>query len=407
MIDVLTAESTLCRLFHTVKTSLEVVANAGESRRSYRVESVARACDILATFASASEVLDLKDVTARSRLNKVTVFRILGTLVEKKLVDRVGPRGYRTRLQPVVEKRYRIGYAMQSSVVPFTSVVTDSMVEAAYAANVDLFVLNNSYSPAVALRNADRFVAEGVNLVIESQISTKVAAQLTSKFSAAGVPLIAIDVPHPGAIYFGADNYKAGKIGGQCLGQWVAKHWEGAVDQIVFAEVDASGHVLDARLTGMYDGILKLLPECRHAPVFHYGTKGHFENALDVFRRHIRLHGARRIVVGAVNDPTALGALQAFREFGGEENCAVAGQGACLEAREEMRRRDTRFICSVAYFPETYGNRVIHLALDILNGRRVPPAVFTNHELVTPFNVDKIYPNDMLLKTGLTAALRC
>jgi ribose transport system substrate-binding protein len=60
----------------------------------------------------------------------------------------------------------------------------------------------------------------------------------------------------------------------------------------------------------------------------------------------------------------------------------------------------------VAYFPETYGNRVVRLALDVLHGRRVPPAVFTDHELVTPFNVDKIYPNDMLLKSGLTAALR-
>jgi ribose transport system substrate-binding protein len=106
-----------------------------------------------------------------------------------------------------------------------------------------------------------------------------------------------------------------------------------------------------------------------------------------------------------VNDPTALGALQAFREFGAEDNCAVAGQGACLEAREEMRRRETRFICSVAYFPESYGTRVIRLALDILNGRRVPPAVFIDHELVTPFNVDKIYPNDTLLRTGLSAFL--
>jgi ribose transport system substrate-binding protein len=44
--------------------------------------------------------------------------------------------------------------------------------------------------------------------------------------------------------------------------------------------------------------------------------------------------------------------------------------------------------------------------LDILNGRRVPQAVFTDHELVTPLNVDKIYPNDMLLKAGLTASLR-
>jgi ribose transport system substrate-binding protein len=303
-------------------------------------------------------------------------------------------------------KRYRIGYASQSSIVPFTSVVTDSMVEAAYAANVDLLVLNNCYSPTAALRNADRFVTEGVDLVIESQIATKVAAQLTNKFSNADVPFIAIDIPHPGATYFGADNYKAGRIAGQCLGQWASKNWDGAVDQIVFSEYDASGHALDTRLTGMYDGILKVLPECRHVPVFHYGTKAHFENTLDTFRRHIRLHAARRILVGAVNDPSALGALQAFREFGSEDNCAVAGQGACLEAREEMRRRETRLICSVAYFPETYGTRVIRLALDILNGRRVPQAVFTDHELVTPSNVDEIYPKDMLLKTGLSASLR-
>lgn len=389
-----------------MKTTLDPVAKESEGRRSYRVEAVARACDILAAFRSGTDVLHLKVVAERTGLNKVTVFRILGTLVEKNLVDRVGPRGYRSRLQPVFEMRYRIGYASQSSVVPFTSVVTDSLVEATYAANVDLFVLNNSYSPTMALRNADRFVAEGVNLVIESQISTKIAAHLTNKFAVAGIPFIALDVPHPGAHYFGADNYKAGKIAGQCLGQWASKHWDDGVDQIVFAEVDASGHALDARLTGMYDGILKIVPECRHASVFHLNTKGHFENALDAFRRHIRLRAARRILVGAVNDPTALGTLQAFREFGAEDNCAVAGQGACLEAREEMRRRETRFICSVAYFPETYGNRVIRLALDILNGRRVPPAVFTDHELVTPFNVDKIYPNDTLLRTGLSASLR-
>lgn len=389
-----------------MKTTTKKIAQQNDAPRSYRVEAVARACDILAAFKSPSEVLDLKVITERSQLNKVTAFRILRTLVEKNLIDRVGPRGYRSRLQPVLEKRYRIGYASQSSIVPFTSVVTDSMVEAAYAANVDLLVLNNSYSPTTALRNADRFVSEGVNLVIESQISTKVAAQVANKFSNAGLPFIAIDIPHPGATYFGADNYKAGRIAGHCMGQWASKHWGGTVDQIVFSEYDASGHSLDARLTGMYDGILKVLPECRHVPVFHYGTKGHFENTLDTFRRHIRLHAARRILVGAVNDPSALGALQAFREFGSEENCAVAGQGAVLEAREEMRRRETRFICSVAYFPETYGPRVVRLALDILNGRRVPQAVFTDHELVTPLNVDKIYPNDMLLKAGLTASLR-
>jgi ribose transport system substrate-binding protein len=40
------------------------------------------------------------------------------------------------------------------------------------------------------------------------------------------------------------------------------------------------------------------------------------------------------------------------------------------------------------------------VALDILNRRAVPPAVFAKHQLVTPDNVDHIYPNDRLLQTA-------
>ena len=106
----------------------------------------------------------------------------------------------------MLAKRYRVGYVWQSSLVPFTSAVADNLIDAAYAGDVDLLVLNNSDSATTALRNADRFVAEGVNLVIESQIATKIAPQLARKLSDAKIPFIAIDVPPPGAIYFGADN---------------------------------------------------------------------------------------------------------------------------------------------------------------------------------------------------------
>jgi len=67
------------------------VKRGNDTRRSYRVEAVARACEILGAFTSASDVLELKAITARSHLNKVTVFRILGTLVEMGFVERVEP----------------------------------------------------------------------------------------------------------------------------------------------------------------------------------------------------------------------------------------------------------------------------------------------------------------------------
>jgi ribose transport system substrate-binding protein len=64
------------------------------------------------------------------------------------------------------------------------------------------------------------------------------------------------------------------------------------------------------------------------------------------------LHGR---TVGAINDPSALGALRAFEEAGRTRNCAVMGQNASPEGRAEMRQKHTQMIGSVAYFPERYG----------------------------------------------------
>jgi ribose transport system substrate-binding protein len=115
-------------------------------------------------------------------------------------------------------------------------------------------------------------------------------------------------------------------------------------------------------------------------------------------RKHLRRKRPERALVGAVNDSTALAALHAFREAGLERACAIAGQDGSLAAREEMRRSSSRLVCSVAYFPETYGTRIIQLALEILRHKPVAPAVFVQHELITPENVDKIYPNDSWMK---------
>jgi ribose transport system substrate-binding protein len=88
--------------------------------------------------------------------------------------------------------------------------------------------------------------------------------------------------------------------------------------------------------------------------------------------------------------------LRAFQEAGRAENCAVMGQNASPEGRAELREPKTRFVGSVAFFPERYGENLIRVSLDILNQRPVPPAVFVEHKLVTPGTVDHYYPNDRL-----------
>ena len=376
----------------------------GPDRRSYTIRSVARAAITLRAFSSPSEVLTLRTVVERTQLDKGTVFRLLETLVETGLLVRAGKQGYRSSLQLLRTKRFRLGYASQSNLLPFTGIVTESLLSAASRAEIDLVVLNNQFSPRVALENAKRFVEEKVDLVIDSQINVNIASQIGATFLEAGIPFIAVDIPHPGSFYFGADNYRAGRIAGRHLARWALTKWHGNVEQIIYLGVDAAGPLLNIRLTGMSDGLNENMPESRNVPACHYDTKGgQFDATLDTVRKHLRRRKAKRVLVGAVNDSTALAALQAFREIGLEQECAIVGQDANVEARQEMRRPSTRLIGSVAYFPETYGSQLIKLAIEILEKKRVPPAVFTQHELVTPENVDKIYPNDAWMHTGANA----
>ena len=151
-------------------------------------------------------------------------------------------------------------------------------------------------------------------------------------------------------------------------------------------------------------GLLAGIQETAHVPgscrVVQLDGDGQFQASLKRIRKHLRESNAKRILVGAANDPSALGALRALEEAGRASECAIVGQNAEPEARAELRAPRTRLIGSVAYFPEKYGDGLIHLALEILARKPVPPAVFTKHQLITPANVDHFYPNDSLLGVG-------
>ena len=76
---------------------------------------------------------------------------------------------------------------------------------------------------------------------------------------------------------------------------------------------------------------------------------------MEKLRRHLRESSARHVLVGAANDPSALGAVRAFQEAGRVATCAIVGQNAEPDARAELREERTPFIGSVAFFPERYG----------------------------------------------------
>src|SRR6187401_3411354 len=373
-------------------------------RDPYLVKAVMHAAQLLSAFRSSGEALPLREVAQRSGLPKSMTFRLLYTLERCGILEKVGENLYRSPLRPFKQRRFRFGYAAQGTDYQFSKEVSTGLQRAAAAQGIELICVDNRYNAKIAQRNADVLVREKVDLVIEFQTDEHVAPIVAAKYREAGIPLIAIEVPHPGATYFGANNYEAGLIGGRYLGKWAKQHWQSHVDEIAMIALQRAGSLPKMRLTGMLVGMKEVYPLLENCRVTYLDGDGKLGESFEAMRRHLRVTKSRRLLVGAINDPSALGALRAFQEAGRAESCAVMGQNASPEGRDELRQMDTRLIGSVAYFPEKYGPAILGVALDILHHRPVPPAVFAKHELVTPENVNHVYPNDdlMLVAPGAT-----
>jgi ribose transport system substrate-binding protein len=367
-------------------------------RDPYLVKSVVHSSRLLSVFHSSGEALPLREIEARSGLPKTMVFRLLYTLQKCGMVEKIGENLYRSCIRPLRQKLFKLGYAAQGTENQFSKEVSIGLERAAAAEGIALISLDNRYNPRIAKRNAEKLVREKVDLVIEFQTDENVAAIVASKYRAAGIPLIAIEIPHPGAVFFGANNYEAGLIGGRYLGRWVKQHWQEEVSEIIMLALPRAGNLPRMRLTGMLFGLKEVLPQLENCPVKNLDGDGVLGTSFNIVRKHLRSSRGLRFLVGAINDPSAVGALRAFQEAGRAESCAIMGQNASPEGRAEMREPGTRLIGSVGYFPEKYGVEIVRLALDILNHRPVPPAVFVKHQLVTPENVNHFYPNDGLME---------
>jgi ribose transport system substrate-binding protein len=363
----------------------------------YLVEAVLRACDLMDSFQTEGELLRLQDLVSRTKMNKTTAFRILCTLEKRSLIERVGQHHYRSNIRPLKRKRFRFGYCALTSEIAFSRTITEGLRQAASEERVDLTVLDNHFNSKQALRNVDLLLKENVDLIFEHQGDDNLAPVIAARILEANIPLIAIHIPHPGANYFGPDHYTAGVLGGRYLGRWAKQHWNGQVDEVILLEYPRAGLFARSRLTGTLAGVKEILPDIEDSRVVFLNGQASFSASLDAVRKHLR-RGTRaeRTLISGVDDPSTIGGIRAFEEAGRGEKCLAVGHGGSTEGRAELRRARTPLIATVGYFPEKYGEGLISLALQILNKKSVPPAVFIKHQLITAGNVDHFYQTDAL-----------
>jgi ribose transport system substrate-binding protein len=358
----------------------------------YKLETVARACAILRHFSDVQQSLSLGEVVERTGFERTIVFRILKTLEEEGLLRRPEGRRYFSNFNLTTQNRFRIGYASQTR-DSFSQAVTQGIRWAAGRHQIDLIEVENLYSVKVALRNAQKLVQQKVDLAIEFQVYERIGTQLAALYEQASIPVIAIEIPQPGAVFFGIDNHRVGQLAGKALVKAAQEHWHGEIDELLILDLEIAGSLPHLRVSGAESAVRKSLQGSYQ--ILHLDSRGEMDRSFELVRHHLQFSPKRKTLICGVNDLAVLGALRAFSEVGRSNFCLALGVGAFPEARRELRSPQTRLIGSIATFPERYGDNLIQIALDILHHKQVPPAVYAPIQLITPQNIDKFYPSTL------------
>jgi ribose transport system substrate-binding protein len=350
-------------------------------KRLYLIPILSKALDVIELLEENNAPVSLEDVYQKTRISKTSVYRILKTLVHRGYVAQAQNGQYRLVSRP---RRLRFGFAVQSAEMPFSVAVAQSVTAAAAAAGIELLVLDNQYDAEVAVRNAEEFVAKRVDLVLEFQVEAEAAPRVAHVFKKADIPLVAIDVPHPSATYFGVDNFDCGFEAGSLLAQHAIRKWKGKADLVLGLGFAEAGSFVQSRITGAFYGIRERIPGMPAASFIQLEGRGMrlpSQTAVAAF-----LHGRRkgeRTLVAAATDSSALGVLDAARRAGREADFAIVGQDCILEALQEMRTGKSALIGSISHEVETYGPRLIQLGISLLRGYTVPPYNYVRHKAVT------------------------
>lgn len=351
-------------------------------KRLYLIPILSKALDVLELLEQDHAAVSLEDVYQRTHISKTSVYRILKTFVHRGYVAQAQNGLYRLVSRP---RRLRFGFAAQSAEMPFSVAVANSITMAAAASGVELLVLDNRYDPDIAIQNAEEFVAKRVDLVLEFQVEEHVAPRVAHIFKKADIPLVAIDVPHPNATYFGVDNFEVGFAAGSLLAQYALHQWKGQVDWVLGLGFSEAGSFVQSRILGAFDGIRERLNNIPAEQFVHLEGRGMREPSQIAITNFLNGNGkGEHILVATATDSSALGVLDAARKAGREQDFAIVGQDCIPEALEEMRNGNGALIGSVSHEAESYGPRLIQLGIAMLRGYAVPPYNYVRHRVMTP-----------------------
>lgn len=283
-------------------------------------------------------------------------------------------------------KKYVFGYTMWGGSSPFSQLNKKGLEKVAVDAGIDLITADNEWDPQKNVANAEAFATKNVDAVINSLLDIQFAGAVRAPLDAAGIPLVALDIPVPGSEWVGVDNSRAGFRAGTYLAQCAVARWgdKAKEAQLVIAAFPLVGPNGLLRNMSQEAGVRSVL-DLKDDQVTWLDMKGTADSGFTAMNTLVnKLDPNKPVLIGSFSDEQLAGALRAMQVAGRSDMTIAVGMGG---ERLDAVASDPSFIGTVSFFPEGYADAAIPAALAILAKKKIPGSIFTYSNLINPGNV--------------------
>lgn len=298
------------------------------------------------------------------------------------------------------KKEIIIGFNNGSTTVDFLRQVGESMQRAADKAGVKLLVTESNFDAEKIVPNVDILLNQGAQIIVDFNVNAQVGGSLVDYCAKKKVKVIGIDVAYTGAKgdqawFFGANNQQAGEVAGKGLAKAIKEKWGGQVDALVLFFNSENGDLVKKRLTGMADGMRAdgiTLPDDKVILIDMGGggsdtTLVGNQKMTDWLTAHPNLH---HIAVGTVNTETGQGVFSAVQAAKRDKDVLLATNNNGMQTLAAWELGDNCWLGGTAYYPTKYGDYIIPLCIDIINGKNPDKIQTMQHEFLTRAEIDKV-----------------
>lgn len=275
--------------------------------------------------------------------------------------------------------------------------IRESFVLAARAHPIEMVFYDNQRDDARAMQNAEAAIARKVDLYIQYHRGAATGA-IGEKLKAAGIRVLAVNDPVPGAPLYTVDNLAAGRVAGEALARFALRSWRGQpTAAAVVGNLSATADRVPERGQGVTAALRQRLPAVRVTDV---DTKGNPAQVGPLLGKFLAAHPGGKLLFAATDDATALAVKSAVESAGRVQDTAIVSHGmdrtihGGMNDRKEIdpANRGSIVIGSVAFYLDRLGYEVLPLAMRMLRGETLPARTTTRHVLVTAANVFVEYP---------------